>query len=265
MAVQAYYTWDRLGRPLEPASPIRDFVEKMREAFPEAAERNQFSWYANDAHYQADFPQDHTPYSATGWPLSSPQWVVFATDIMHRPDLAVDCNELFPYWLSEARAGHMAWLKYMIYKATIYDVRNNWRPQPSSGHENHVHLSARTDHRYTRIGAWPITGDDMAYTESQMKAFPWQYNGRGMRGVPEGRSTLWVMGELYSGVQDLLASGTVDAEAIAAALVANPDFIAAVKTDANALAAALVASPEFADGVKEILRDQLNATRLQSD
>ena len=38
----------------------------------------------------------------------------------------------------------------------------------------------------------------MPYDEAEMRAFPWQYNGRGMRGVPEGQSTLWVYGEVYS-------------------------------------------------------------------
>lgn len=114
MAVALYYAWDRLGRPLEPANPIREIVQRLRVAYPRAAAANLFSWYANEAHYQAEPPQDHTPYSATGWPLVSPQWVVFATDVMHRTDLGVNCFELFNYWITEARAGRMPWLKYLI-------------------------------------------------------------------------------------------------------------------------------------------------------
>lgn len=161
MAVAAYYSWVKLGKPLVPATPIRELVEKLRVAFPRAAAVNLFSWYANDAHYQNDYPQDHTPFSVTGWPAESPQWWVFATDIMHRPDLGVDCDKLFPYWLAEAKAGRMPWLKYMIYKRTVYDVRYGWRPQPSSGHDKHIHLSARTDHQRTHLGDWSVNGDDM--------------------------------------------------------------------------------------------------------
>lgn len=152
MAVAAYYAWDRLGRPLEPAQPVREFVEKMRVAYPRA--KNLFSWYADERHYQAEPPQDHTPYSATGWPLDCPPWWVFATDIMHRPDLGVDCFTLFGYWLSEAKAGRMPWLKYMIWRGQRYDVRNQWRPVASSGHFGHVHLSGRTDHQHTSLGVW---------------------------------------------------------------------------------------------------------------
>lgn len=156
MAVAAYYAWDRLGRPLDPAVPIRQFVERMKAGFPRAA--HLFSWHADEAHYQAEPPQDHTPFSATGWPEVSPFWWVFATDIMHRPDLGVDCNVLFPYWLGEAKAGRMPWLKYMIWQAKRYDVRNAWRPVTSSGHFTHVHHSDRTDHRLTSLGSWDPTG-----------------------------------------------------------------------------------------------------------
>lgn len=154
MAYAIYYQWDSLGRPLEPARPIRDIVERIKAAYPKAA--STFSWYANEAHYQAEPPQDHTPFSATGWPKPSPEWWVFATDIMHRVDLGVDCNVLFGYWIGEARAGRMPWLKYMIWQAKLYDVRNGWRAQSNSGHFDHIHLSARTDFQHYSLGSWSI-------------------------------------------------------------------------------------------------------------
>lgn len=169
MAYAAYYTWDALGRPLDPAQPIRDIVERMKVAYPRAA--NTFSWYADEAHYQAEPPQDHTPFSVTGWPQPSPEWWVFATDIMHNPALGVDCNVLFTYWISEARAGRMPWLKYMIWQAKIYDVRNNWHPQTSSGHFDHIHFSARTDFKDRGLGSWSLTPEDemAALTDEQWK------------------------------------------------------------------------------------------------
>jgi hypothetical protein len=154
MAYAVYYEWEALGRPLEPARPIRDVVERMKAAFPQAAKT--FSWYANEAHYQAEPPQDHTPFSVTGWPTTSPQWWVFATDIMHRPDLGVDCYALFNYWISEARAGRMPWLKYIIWQAKLYDVRNGWKSQANSGHFDHIHLSTRTDFRDVGLGSWSL-------------------------------------------------------------------------------------------------------------
>lgn len=158
MAVAAYSRWDALGRPLEPAQPIRDIVERMRVAFPRAA--GLFSWYANEAHYTAVPAQDHTPFSQTGWPQASPEWWVFATDVMHRPDLGVDCNVLFEYWLGEARADRMPWCKYLIWQGTLYDVRYGWRPQAASGHYDHIHISTRTDFRTRGLGSWSITPED---------------------------------------------------------------------------------------------------------
>lgn len=159
MATAAYGRWDRDGRPITPSQTIREMVGRMKLAYPRAA--NIFSWYANEAHYQASTPQDHTPFSVTGWPTTSPYPYVFATDIMHRPDLGVDCNVLFKYWLTEAKAGHTPWRKYIIWQAKLYDVRNNWNPQGNSGHFDHIHLSDRTDWVNRSIGDWDPTGEDM--------------------------------------------------------------------------------------------------------
>lgn len=156
MAAAAFYAWDRLGRPAEPARPIREFVERMRLAYP----GNVFSWYANEEHYQAEPPQDHTPFSATGWPLPSPRWVVFATDVMHKPNQGVDCGVLFTYWLAEAKAGRMPWLKYLIWQAKVYDVRNDWKPQANTGHYDHIHLSARTDYQFASLDSWSVTPEE---------------------------------------------------------------------------------------------------------
>lgn len=162
MASKAYSEWVAAGRPLEPCQPVREFVELMRIAFPRAADQHQFSWYANEEHYQANPPLDHTPFSATGWPLPSPRWVVNATDIMHRPDLGVDCHILFQYWIGEARAGRMPWLKYIIWQGKLYHSRTGFMvAEDNEGHFDHIHLSFRTDYRYASLGSWsPVPGKD---------------------------------------------------------------------------------------------------------
>lgn len=156
MPSNSYYEWVAAGKPLTPALPVRQTVEQLKVAFPKAAQQNLFSWYANDAHYKAVPPQDHTPFSATGWPGTSPRWYVFATDIMDRSDLGVDCDVLFTYWIGEARAGRMPWMKYFIWQAKIYDVRNGWRPTAGSDHFDHVHMSTRTDYINSGLGSWSI-------------------------------------------------------------------------------------------------------------
>jgi hypothetical protein len=150
-----YYTWDKLGRPLTPCRPVLEMVAGLKLYAPAAA--GVLGWWADEAHYQADPPEDHCPYSSTGWPLTSPQWWVFATDVMHRPDLGLDCEVLAGYWLAEARAGRMPWLKYLNWREQRFDVRNAWRPVSTSGHNDHIHLSVRTDHLNTSLAGWSIT------------------------------------------------------------------------------------------------------------
>lgn len=156
MPSNAYYDWVAAGKPVVPAQPTREYVERLKVEFPAAASKNLFSWYANDSHYKANPPQDHTPYSATGWPGTSPRWIVFATDVMHRPDLGVDCFELFSYWLAEAKAGRSPWVKYIIWQAKLYDVRNGWAPTNNDDHYDHVHLSFRTDYQFAHLGTWSV-------------------------------------------------------------------------------------------------------------
>lgn len=154
MAAREYSQWNALGRPKTPAQPIRDLVTKLKAAFPQG---RFFNWEANEAHYTAVPPQDHTPFSYTGWPLSSPHWVVFATDIM-TSDVggAAGGQRLFDYYISEARAGRMPWLKYLIWQARLYDVRNNWQSQANSGHFDHIHISVRTDFQNHSLGSWSV-------------------------------------------------------------------------------------------------------------
>lgn len=169
MASQGYYDWIAAGKPLTPARPIREMVEAAKLEFPLAAGHNLFSWFADDAHYQADLPQDHTPFSATGWPLPSARWIVHATDFMHEPALGVDCHILFTYWIAEARAGRMPWLKYLIWEATVYSVRNNWEPKPSAGHYDHIHMSTRSDMDQASIGSWSPFPQEDQMTDEQAK------------------------------------------------------------------------------------------------
>jgi hypothetical protein len=79
------------------------------------------------------------------------------------------------------------------------------------------------------------------YTEAQMRAFPWQYAGNGMPGVPVGKSTLWVLGTVYSTVM-LLAerSNDITAEELAAIkAAAEAGTMAAVDDIVAAVVAAL--------------------------
>jgi len=256
--VAAYYNWTAQGRPLEPAQPIRELVEALRAAYPVAAANNLFSWYADDSHYQTTYPEDHTPFSVTGWPVPNPQWWVCATDIMHRPDLGVDCGVIFDHWIASARAGLTPWLKYLIWQGARYDVRNNWVPTAADGHFDHIHTSTRTDHLETGLGGWsPIPGgvDDMALYLVSAPNDPavWLSDGMSRRGVHVADE---ILGWLNLGARrfenvDLSWYGEpvgsapvvaeVDAAAVAAALAADTAFLDAIAQRVNDDAAARLA------------------------
>jgi hypothetical protein len=164
-----YAPWVADGKPFRPCTPVAEVIAKFRAARPAAAKAGCFGSIGNYDHLTADVPKDHTPYSQTGWPLPSPYGVGFAVDIMHRPDLGVDCHVIFKHWLAEAKAGRLPWLKYLIWQGKSYSVRNNWEPRDADGHFDHVHASTRTDHVNTHIGDFDPLGDDMP-TEADWKA-----------------------------------------------------------------------------------------------
>lgn len=264
MAVAAYSAWTRAGRPVTPAQPVREIVTRMKAAFPAAS--STFGWYANEAHYQANPPEDHTPFSATGWPLPSPQWFVFATDIMHNPGLGVDCNVLFSYWISEARAGRMPWLKYLIWQAKIYDVRNGWRPQSNSGHFDHIHISARTDFLNGGLGSWSLVpGQPKELTDMPLvfKAVPTGRvgvtGGAGWTHIadPKRMGSVRYVIELNGGKWPDPLPEVPDAELDSGGLF-GPQ-VQAVTVDTAAIAAAVVAAIEVHLPADSLSRDELEA------
>jgi hypothetical protein len=261
MPAAVYYSWERAGRPVDPSQPIRDYVTRLKAQFPKAA--GLFGWYADDSHYQAVPPQDHTPYSATGWPLASPQWFVFATDVMHRPDLGVDCNALFAYWLAEAKAGRTPWVKYLIWQAKLYDVRNGWQPQGNSGHFDHIHISVRTDWKDKGLGAWSLVPgeDDMTPEEHRMLATVYSYvEAEAWRVDALNQMSPTVRGGPYKGEKALEVTALLEikakVDALAAATGVDLDALEAAveKAVADAIAAA---TPAIADAVNDDAAERL--------
>jgi hypothetical protein len=174
MSESEYYdAWVADGKPWRNARYIEETVAALKTARPAAARAGAFGSIGDLPHLLADTPQDHTPYSQTGWPLRHPYPRITATDIMHWPHLGVDCNQIFPHWLAAAKAGELPWLKYLIWQRKRYDVRNGWNPVSASGHDDHMHASGRTDHIDAGLGGWhPLPGEhDMTpEQEAHLKA-----------------------------------------------------------------------------------------------
>lgn len=107
-------------------------------------------------HLDAEPPEDHTPYSETGWPGTTPYGWVTAVDIMPPPagsglpsllDLGLQIERDWP-----------GWLKYMNRPTNLANTRAvhvSRQPDPasrSSGDVGHIHLSCRSDVTLSRAG-----------------------------------------------------------------------------------------------------------------
>lgn len=151
MASQAYYTWVNAGRPWRPARPILEL-----EAWAHSNGVGVLGTIGNEEHLQAVPPQDHTPYSATAWPVKLPGYIVTAIDL-------ANVNGLGPAIETQARQGKLPWLKYMNHSGRHLDSRDldgdgiTWEVYPSS--DQHVHLSIRTDWIDKSIGTFNPWGD----------------------------------------------------------------------------------------------------------
>ncbi len=68
MATQAYANWVRAGRPWKVAAPIKAMGDRLR-----GYGYTVYYLGSDDAsHLQASRPQDHCPFSVTGWPVAHP-------------------------------------------------------------------------------------------------------------------------------------------------------------------------------------------------
>lgn len=200
MSESEYYDdWVADGKPWRNARPVDEIVAKLKAARPAAAKAACFGTIGNLEHLLADPPQDHTPYSQTGWPLPHPYPRITATDIMHRPDLGVDCNEIHKHWLASANAKQIPWIKYWIWQGKRYDVRNNFNPVAASGHFDHIHGSQRTDHIETSIGGWhplPGQGDEMQFIAQLAGSQAcWLTNGMKCRPIQSFATMQWYMAQ----------------------------------------------------------------------
>lgn len=99
-------------------------------------------------------------------------------------------------------------LRYIIYNRTVWSADLGWIARSYNGldpHVSHAHFSGNPMYD-NDASAWSVeTLGDNVYTESQMRAFPWQYDGRGIgenNGDTVKRSMLDYMDEILETVRD---------------------------------------------------------------
>lgn len=148
MASQGYYDWLKAGKPYALIRPARAVQTTLRAYGLTVYD------YPNDEHLRADTPQDHTPFSATGWPGANKRWNARALDVMPRSDSAAHRKEnadIARQLIRDRNAGvpGVMWIKYINWtdeKGVCLQER--WTPEHttrSSGDKGHIHISGRSD------------------------------------------------------------------------------------------------------------------------
>jgi hypothetical protein len=159
--------WIRSGQQWRLARPLAALRDRLR--------RYGYTVYdiGDNRHLDHIPPEDHTPYSETGWPGTTPYGWVTAIDIMppEKPGLP-SLQALGGRIYADMQSGYagVQWLKYMNWGPSSNNtaVHDRWEPtheRSSSGDAGHAHLSCRSD-----ATAWTQgdTYDPVARARGQM-------------------------------------------------------------------------------------------------
>lgn len=153
MATAAYTTWVRLGEPYTLARPLAQTQKSLRAYGLIVYD------YPNEEHQKANTPEDHTPYSVTGWPGTNKKYVARAIDVMPRNGTAAAKKEnadIARQMIRDRDAGYPGamWIKYINWtdeKGNCQQVRWTDSANPlkhtvrSSSDVGHIHVSGRSD------------------------------------------------------------------------------------------------------------------------
>lgn len=267
MAIQAYHDWVKAGRLWTSAAPVAAYKAAFRAAgWPVTS----IGTIGDETHLRADRPKDHCPFSVTGWPVAHPYPYVTAIDVSHGRVQPSVLGSIVGYWVSEARADRTPWVKYIIYKRRSWDVRLGWAGAAATGHDDHVHVSMRSDHVATDIGDWPILGKGKPVADSQTGRDVWgqeifspaldyrQPAGEWLKWVLSTARNVETVGEAVRQIRTALAelraqpTQPVDAAALAAALAAQQDFVDALATALAAKVGMIPQAREIAKAVGDL-------------
>jgi len=155
MPSQAYYDWIAKGSPFTLALPCRDLQKLLQGA--------GYTVYAypNNDHLFAEPPEDHTPFSATGWPGTNAFGYGHAIDIMpHSGLMSIDALARNIIAAKHANVVGTQWIKYINWTDANGKAHHiSWQPTEvtrDSADAGHIHISCRSD--YTRSGIVLMSG-----------------------------------------------------------------------------------------------------------
>jgi hypothetical protein len=187
MPTQAYLDWLDAGRPYTLIRPARAVQAALRGYGLTVYD------YPNDAHLKASVPEDHTPFSVTGWPGANRRWRARALDVMPRDGVpaAAARNEnaaIVRQLIRDRDAGvpGAMWIKYINWTDESGVCRQErWmdlsaplrRTTRTSTDNGHVHISGRSDvddddraDTYDPIARMSGTDEDMDANQAQQLA-----------------------------------------------------------------------------------------------
>lgn len=200
MPSQAYRDWLADGQPWKFAVPIKAVGDRLR------AHGYTVYYQGNDAHLKKAVPEDHTPFSATGWPGKSPYPYCMAMDIMP-PDAGQkskitgeplpSLQKLGAQLVADRKAGvdGAAFVKYINWEPERNNggpcYQDSWRPgyaRRSSTDRGHIHVSGRTDHYLSSKSAGydlvaRTLGEDDDMTPAEMTAWAKSAEGKAAIGA----------------------------------------------------------------------------------
>lgn len=146
----AYNQWLAEGEPYTLMRPAKDVQRTLQSHGLVVFD------YPDESHLQAVPPEDHTPFSATGWPKFSARWIAHAIDIMPRRNVPswvanAENTAIARRLIADKRAGvpGAAWIKYINWTDENGKTwHTSWQPDErtvSSSDSGHVHVSGRSD------------------------------------------------------------------------------------------------------------------------
>lgn len=190
MPSAAYYEWLAAGEPYEPCRPVREFVDLLRG-------KGYTVYHKGDtSHMQAERPEDHTPFSETGWPVPSKRWIGHALDIMPGGgplDLATLAVRIIRARNSNVYG--VRWIKYINWTdESGLTWHYSWEPSydsRASTDKGHIHISARSDmdtsDEVSRSGYTPFGGSIVASTLTPKEQYLLHIFNHRIEGILAGR------------------------------------------------------------------------------
>ncbi|MEU5948799.1 hypothetical protein ABZ793_25015 [Micromonospora sp. NPDC047465] len=157
MSVQDRENWIRRGCPfrlMQPACDLRDVLRSYGYTVYDIGDRR---------HLEAEPPQDHTPYSRTGYPDPAQYGIGYAIDIMPPGASGLPSLQQLGAQLFADRCKVVAgisWLKYMNWEPERDGggpcYHDSWQPNHArrdSSDRGHIHLSGLTGLETSTTGA----------------------------------------------------------------------------------------------------------------